>query len=149
MLWILTLGHVRSWWHVWYHMAAWSYALKLIWIELWKTEHRWLIWASSLWTKWWKHDATVEHLLRCFHCLEVSSAIFVNIWVCFFKEDLLIDDSLHMWHIRPWPLLHNLVFITTLEIQFGHAWHSSALYKWSLLKHQGSLLVLWVCRLWG
>ena len=155
MLWILALGHVWSRWHVRAHVAAWSHALVVVWSILWEAEHGWLLWACSLWTKRRKGHSrlsyvnTTEHLLRCFHGLEVSSSILVNIWVCFFKENLLVDDSLHVWHVRSWPLLHDLVFVASLEVHLSHAWHSSASHQRSLLKHQGSLLVLWRCRLWS
>lgn len=158
MLGVLALGHVGCGRDVWACVAArmWSDALVLLAGVLWQGEHRGLVWSSSLWAQRWQSHAwlrqvqawqvdrkcaTSDHLLCCLHGLPVAPTVLIDIRICLFQEDLLIDDSLHMWHVRPRPLLHYLVLVTSLEVHLCHAGHARP-HKWSLLELHHRLLWL-------
>ena len=51
------------------------------------------------------HVTWPQHVLAGVNGVLISSEVVLQEWLRFFKEDLVVQDPLNMWHVRPVQLI--------------------------------------------
>ena len=63
-------------------------------------------------------------MLRCVNCVGVSATqvVFTDVGLRLLQEDLIVNDSFHVWHVSFRELLKHSLWHFSTKFELSHAW---------------------------